>query len=139
MSTTTTIRPLTDEELEAIELPNFKRTYVKAQPKYQRGDVVDKDGNAVTGREFSASGPKADKVAKYVMHGGFTRQEIATFVGCSVSRVGEVLWAMDADGVEYPELLRRRVEPKAASESEPTESADEVETTEVETDDNTEA
>lgn len=112
MSTTTEVRALTAEELAEIELPEFSRTYVKPQPKYKDGAIKDANGNALTGREFSASGPKADRVVKYVMHGGYTRQEIASFVGCSVSRVGEVLWAMDAAGVKYPELVRRRSDAK---------------------------
>ena len=137
MSTTTEVRALTDEELAEIELPEFSRTYVKPQPKYKDGAVKDANGNALTGREFSASGPKADKVVKYVMHGGYTRQEIATFVGCSVSRVGEVLWAMDAAGVKYPELTRRRTEAKPVSvEPEKAASASESDTdTEPETTD----
>jgi hypothetical protein len=116
MSTTTheAVRPLNDDELASIELPQFDRKYVKEQPKYKSAEpVTDKEGNVIKGREFNAGGPKADLVVKYVMHGGYTRSEIATFVGCSVSRVGEVLWAMDAANVEHPELLRRRETPKA--------------------------
>lgn len=134
MSTTTEVRALTDEELADIELPEFSRTYVKPQPKYKDGAIKDANGNALTGREFSASGPKADKVVKYVMHGGFTRQEIANFVGCSVSRVGEVLWAMDAAGVKYPELTRRRSDAKpvevTVTETEEAASVTEAEPTE---------
>ena len=139
-TTETKVSPLTEDKLAEIELPEYETTYVKPQPKYTTGEgVTDKDGNKQTGRVFSASGPKAQLVAKYLVHGGYTRQEIADFVGCSVSRVGEVIWALDASNVEYPEILRRRPaakpEPKEAAsdvpESTPTESTED-ETTEDE-------
>lgn len=143
--TTTKPAPLTKEQLDGIEIPDFERKYVKEQPKFKNDAVKDKNGNVIKGREFTASGAKADFVVKYLMHGGFTRQEIATFVGCSVSRVGEVIWAMNAAGVEYPEPVRRRdsyvppnvqAEEDAKSEDEDTESEDESdENTEDESED----
>lgn len=62
------------------------------------------------GRLFNIGGPKGDAVAAYLIAGGYTRQEIADYVGCSVSRVAEVAWGLDAAGVEYNVIKRR---PKA--------------------------
>lgn len=126
-TTTEAVRPLSDEELAAVELPDFERKYIKAQPLYTSAEgVKNKDGERLVGREFNAGGPKATMVAKYIMHGGFTRKEIADFCNCSVSRVGEVLWAMDAGKVEHPEILRRREPAKPESKPEEAASASEV-------------
>ena len=89
----TDVKPLTDKQLAAVNVPEFERQFVKAQPK---GD-----------RKFTASGAKADAIVRYVLHGGFSREQIAFFTGASVSRVGEVVWVMDAAGVEHPPMTRK--------------------------------
>ena len=72
---------LTLTELAKIQIPFTNRTFVKTQPK---GD-----------REFSCRGPKIDLALKYLIHGGYTRAEIARLVPCSISRVAEASWALD--------------------------------------------
>ncbi len=53
-------------------------------------------------RKFNVRGTKADAVRELVLvHGGLTRKQVAAAAGCSVSRVAEVLWGLDVDGVEY--------------------------------------
>jgi hypothetical protein len=87
--TTLTNVPSAIEPTELAELigqlPEFPRKFTKTQ---RAGD-----------REFSVSGPKADAVAAYIMRGGYTRAEIAEYVGCSQSRVAEVAWGMIAAGL----------------------------------------
>lgn len=90
--TVTDVKPLTDKQLAAIKVPEFERKFVKEQPKGPR--------------TFTASGPKADLAVKYLLHGGYTRDQIATFVECSNSRVGEVIWAMAAAGLT-PTVARK--------------------------------
>jgi hypothetical protein len=73
-----------------IEVPEFPRKYVKRQ-----GPGSTKGGK-VAGRTFSASGPKADLIARIIFADmQLTRAQIATIAGCSPSRVSEVIWAMD--------------------------------------------
>lgn len=94
-------KPLTDKELAAIVVPEFERKFEKQQPKGPR--------------TFTAKGPKADLAVKYLLHGGFTRDQIAVFVGCSNSRVGEVIWAMEAAGLK-PTTVSRGAAARSAAE-----------------------
>ena len=84
---------LSDEELAAIDIPEFPRQFVKVQPKGER--------------KFTASGAKADAILRYVLHGGYSRDQIAFFTGASPSRVGECVWAMEAADVAFPALARK--------------------------------
>ena len=95
------ITRLSDDELAAISVPEFERKFTKTQPAGER--------------VFSAGGAKADAIVRYVLHGGFSREQIAYFVGASPSRVGEVVWCLDAAGVEHPPLARKTAS-KAADE-----------------------
>jgi len=73
-----------------IEVPEFARKYVKRQ-----GPASTKQNPR--GRTFSASGPKADLIAKMIFADmGLTRSQMATIAKCSPSRVSEVIWAMEA-------------------------------------------
>jgi hypothetical protein len=73
-----------------IEVPEFPRKYTKRQ-----GPASTKQNQS--GRTFSASGPKADLIAKMIFADmGLTRSQMATIAKCSPSRVSEVIWAMEA-------------------------------------------
>ena len=87
------VAKLTDEQMAAITIPEFDRMFVKVQPAGER--------------KFSASGAKADAIIRYLLTGGYSRDQIAFFTGASPSRVGEVMWAMDAAGVTYAPLARK--------------------------------
>jgi hypothetical protein len=64
--------------------------FIKAQPA---AIAAGEDG-----RVFTVTGPKADKIRKLIFSGlGFTRKQISMLVDCSVSRVGEVIWALEED------------------------------------------
>lgn len=70
------------------------------------------------GRPFVVSGPKANKVRQLIFAGlELTRKEIADLVGCSVSRVGEVVWGLEADGIEFPPIPLRAIKPAPAEET----------------------
>lgn len=76
------------------------------------------------GRQFSVSGPKADKVRALIFADlGLTRRQIADLVDCSVSRVSEVVWGLEHDNVEFPTIPLRAPKPEAAK-PEPAEQAD---------------
>jgi hypothetical protein len=66
---------------------NFTLTFVRQQPAGPR--------------TFKVSGPKADAVRTLAIAGGLTRKQIAEQAACSVSRVAEVLWGLDYDGIAY--------------------------------------
>ena len=73
-----------------IEVPEFARKYTKRQ-----GPASTKSNPR--GRTFSASGPKADLIARMIFADmGLTRSQIAAIAKCSPSRVSEVIWAMEA-------------------------------------------
>ena len=73
-----------------VEVPEFDRKYTKRQ-----GPASTKTNPK--GRTFSASGPKADLIARMIFADmGLTRTQMATIAKCSPSRVSEVIWAMEA-------------------------------------------
>lgn len=77
-------------DFEDIEVPEFDRVYFKRQ-----GPASTKDNPK--GRQFSASGPKANLIAQMIFADmGLTRSQMATIAKCSPSRVSEVIWAMEA-------------------------------------------
>jgi hypothetical protein len=92
-------------DITDIELPEIPRKYVKQQRKGER--------------TFSASGPKADIVMRHLIAGGFTAAQIAEAAECSLSRVRECQWALDAAGIEYPALARAPRKPKATATPDP--------------------
>lgn len=69
-------------------------------------------------RTFMVSGPKADKVRALIFAGlELTRKEIAGLADCSVSRVGEVVWGLEHDGIEFPEIPLRAIKAAAVEET----------------------
>lgn len=77
------------EDFADVEVPEFPRKYTKRQ-----GPASMKKSTA--GRTFSASGPKADLIARMIFADmQLTRTQMATIAKCSPSRVSEVIWAME--------------------------------------------
>jgi hypothetical protein len=77
------------EDFGDIEVPEFPRKYTKRQ-----GPASMKKSTA--GRTFSASGPKADLIARMIFADmQLTRTQMATIAKCSPSRVSEVIWALE--------------------------------------------
>jgi hypothetical protein len=82
------------EIFETQEVPEFSAKFTKEQ-------------NAGP-RVFVVTGPKADKVRKLIFADrGLTRKEIATIANCSVSRVGEVVWGLENDELDFPAIPLR--------------------------------
>ena len=82
VESTSIVSPITGN---AVIVPVFERTTVRVQ-------------NAGP-RKFTAGGAKGDAIVAAIVEGKATRAQIAKAVGCSVSRVGEVVWVMEAAGV----------------------------------------
>ena len=61
---------------------------------------------------------------------GLTRKEIATLADCSVSRVGEVVWGLEDDGIEFPAIPLRAIKLAEVAKEVENESTDVVETLE---------
>lgn len=79
-----------EEVFPHSEIPEFDRKYHRRQGPAS----VKKDPK---GRVFTAGGPAADKIIQCIFADqGLTRSQIAKVVGCSPSRVTEVIWALDA-------------------------------------------
>lgn len=90
------------EALSEIEVPEFSTKFRRVQGA---ASVAKSD----EGRLFSVSGPKADTVRSLVMADWqLTRKEIAELAACSVSRVGEVVWGLQHDAIEFPAIPTRR-------------------------------
>lgn len=65
-------------------------------------------------RTFSVSGPKADAVRALIFADqGLTRKQISELVGCSVSRVAEVVWGLEYDEIDFPAIPLRAEKPAA--------------------------
>jgi hypothetical protein len=95
------IIPQVDEnELALVEVPVCSAKFVRMQPK--------------GAREFVVSGPKADAVRRLIFADlGLTRKQISLVANCSVSRVGEVVWGLEHDGIEFPTIPLRAKAPEA--------------------------
>jgi len=109
-------------EFEDVEVPEFNRKYTKRQGAAS----VKKNPK---GRTFSASGPKADLIAKMIFSDyQLTRRQMADIANCSPSRVSEVIWALE-DAFEkgqiegFPQVPTRS--PIAEDEVEETEETEE--------------
>jgi hypothetical protein len=90
---------MTADELAGIcstvEVPEFTEKFIREQ-------------NAGP-REFNVRGPKADAIRALIfLDAQLTRKEISNLTNASVSRVGEVVWGLEHDGTEFPELPKRR-------------------------------
>ena len=84
-----------------VEIPDFDRKFVKVQKFAGRA------AGEGSGRTFNAGGPKADKVVQMILFGGLTRKQMAEIAECSESRVGEVVWAMQAAGLDVSKIAKR--------------------------------
>ena len=83
-----------DPTLSEVVVPAFSEVYHRLQPA----------GN----RKFVVSGPKADAVRVLIFADRkLTRKAIATLCGCSVSRVGEVVWGLEQDAISFPNIPLR--------------------------------
>ena len=82
--------------IESVEIPYLpSETFVRTQ---NAGD-----------REFNVRGPKAAAIRSLIFAGvELTRLELAALAGASVSRVGEVVWGLEHDGVDFPAIPKRR-------------------------------
>jgi hypothetical protein len=90
---------MSDDELQAfiaqVEVPQVSETYVRTQ---NAGD-----------REFNVRGPKAAAIRALIFADvELTRLELAALANASVSRVGEVVWGLEHDGVDFPAIPKRR-------------------------------
>ena len=83
------------ELLRSVNVPTVQPSFDKLQPKGLR--------------TFPVTGPKADTIRKLIFLGaGLTRREIAKLAQASVSRVAEVVWSLDHEGISYPTMARTR-------------------------------
>lgn len=88
-------------EFDDVKFPEYRESYTRKQ------------GDDKPPRKFSAKGPKAEAVLRVLFSDrGFSRQQIADIVGCSASRVTEIVWALevtiaeDNPGWEIPAMPR---------------------------------
>jgi hypothetical protein len=104
------------DELFATEVPEHSIKFTKEQ-------------NAGP-RVFVVSGPKADKVRALIFADqNLTRKQIADIAECSVSRVGEVVWGLEHDELDFPAIPLRALKVAEVTE----ENAEAVSTDVVET------
>lgn len=98
----TFVLPVVDEDaLASVVVPETSAKFVKQQP--------------AGAREFVVSGPKADAVRRLIFADlGLTRKQISLIAGCSVSRVGEVVWGLEHDAIEFPAIPLRAAAPEAS-------------------------
>lgn len=87
---------LAELALDDTVIPDFSAKFVRNQPAGPR--------------EFNVAGRKADAVRTLIFADlGYTRKQIALIADCSVSRVGEVVWGLEHDKIEFPAIpLRER-------------------------------
>lgn len=105
MSSTFVLPVIDEEALADVVVPEgVSAKFVRHQPK--------------GAREFVVSGRKADAIRTLIFADlGLTRKQIALLANASVSRVGEVVWGLQHDGIEFPEIPLRE-KPQAADEDE---------------------
>lgn len=89
----TSIIELSGEVTEVTVPEGLSMSFVKVQPARPEG------------RPFIVSGAKAEAVRWLIFADqGLTRKQIAELATCSVSRVGEVVWGLEHDGVDFPAI-----------------------------------
>jgi hypothetical protein len=78
-----------DEVFPQAEIPEFNRKYTKRQgPASTKKDAK--------GRTFTIGGAAANRILQCIFaNQGLTRGQIAKVVGCSPSRVTEVIWGLE--------------------------------------------
>jgi hypothetical protein len=91
MSSTFVLPTIDEDALAAVVVPEASAKFVRQQPK--------------GAREFVVSGPKADAIRRLIFANlGLTRKQIALLANASVSRVGEVVWGLEHDAIEFPTI-----------------------------------
>jgi hypothetical protein len=111
MTESMTVAEVTDEvtvdDVLAMTMPELQAFALSVEvPAYS--DVYTREQNAGP-RAFNVRGPKAWMVRQLIFAGlELTRLEIASLSDCSVSRVGEVVWGLEHDGVTFPNIPKRR-------------------------------
>jgi hypothetical protein len=106
-----------DEVMPLDQVPTFTRKFVRRQGPAS----VKKDPK---GRTFTVGGPAADRILQCIFADQrLTRSQIAKVVGCSPSRVTEVIWALEA-AVKRGELENWPRLPRTASEAADDEETD---------------
>jgi hypothetical protein len=91
MSSTFVLPTIDEAALAQVVVPEVSAKFVRVQPK--------------GAREFVVSGPKADAIRRLIFADqGLTRKQIALLANASVSRVGEVVWGMEHDGIAFPAI-----------------------------------
>ena len=88
-----------DDERAAVlataDVPEHSGEYVRTQPA---GD-----------RTFNVRGPKAEAIRAAIYLGiDLTRKELAALANASVSRVGEVVWGLEHDNLDFPAIPKAR-------------------------------
>lgn len=100
------------------DIPEFTRKYVRRQGPAS----VKKNAK---GRTFTIGGAAADKIIQCIFADqGLTRGQIAKVVGCSPSRVTEVIWGLD-EAVRNHEILKYPQVPRQPGRAEDEETASE--------------
>lgn len=85
------IQELATLPLPEVSVPATSGKFVRVQPAGPR--------------EFVVSGKKADAVRWLIFADqNLTRKQIAALATCSVSRVGEVVWGLQHDGIQFPAI-----------------------------------
>ena len=88
----TFVLPVIDEDVLAnVVVPECSAKFTRVQPK--------------GAREFVVSGPKASRIRTLIFADlGLTRKQISLLANASVSRVGEVVWGLEHDGIAFPAI-----------------------------------
>jgi len=98
MSSTFVLPSIDEDVLANVVVPEVSAKFTRVQPK--------------GAREFVVSGPKADAIRRLIFADqGLTRKQIALLANASVSRVGEVVWGMEHDCVDFPAIPLRAKPP----------------------------
>jgi hypothetical protein len=105
MSSTFVLPVIDEDALEDVVVPEVSAKFVRVQPK--------------GAREFVVSGRKADAIRTLIFADlGLTRKQIALLANASVSRVGEVVWGLQHDAIEFPAIPLRETAPVVEDEDE---------------------
>ncbi len=88
-------------DLSQVEVPDHSASFRRVQ-----GEASTRDSES--GRLFKVTGPKADRVRRLIFADlSLTRKQIAELSLCSVSRVGEIVWGLEFDKIEFPAIPKR--------------------------------
>ncbi len=83
-----------DATLSEVAVPEVSGKYTRVQPAGPR--------------EFVVTGDKADAIRLLIFADRkLSRKRIAALTGASVSRVGEVVWGLESDGIAFPAIAAK--------------------------------